>query len=346
MAGGATGRRLRGRTLAAEYRQLLEARLAHLVPVDQPLVLITQLGRSGGSLLMRLFDGHPQCHAVPHELGRMCSGLKHDFDDAESAWQALTPRQQKQRFAVGYRQTKPRLHGDREKFAFLLPPELQRAIFDAQLENAAKPGKRRLVDAYMTSYFNAWLDNRNLHARLPKRWVTGFEPGAVMSVPLRRGYRGVYPDGRVISIIRDPLGWYASARRWRGRTWGDRVEAMDEWTRAAEATFAWRDELGDRFLVLTFADLVGHTETTMRHVAAWLGIEFVPELVEPTFNGLPIRANSSFSDAASEGISSAPLERGEELDEDDAAYVRSRGAELYERVAALAGSTAAAVPTP
>src|SRR5207244_13140535 len=40
----------------------------NVVPVDQPLALICQAQRSGGTLLGRLFDGHPQCHAHPHEL--------------------------------------------------------------------------------------------------------------------------------------------------------------------------------------------------------------------------------------------------------------------------------------
>ena len=38
------------------------------MPVNQPLLLISQVQRSGGTLLSQLFDGHPQVHAHPHEL--------------------------------------------------------------------------------------------------------------------------------------------------------------------------------------------------------------------------------------------------------------------------------------
>ena len=40
----------------------------HVEPVTSPLALISEIQRSGGSLLSQLFDGHPQVHAHPHEL--------------------------------------------------------------------------------------------------------------------------------------------------------------------------------------------------------------------------------------------------------------------------------------
>ena len=42
--------------------------LEHFEPVTAPLVLISQIQRSGGSMLSQLFDGHPEIHAHPHEL--------------------------------------------------------------------------------------------------------------------------------------------------------------------------------------------------------------------------------------------------------------------------------------
>ena len=36
--------------------------------VDQPLILISQIQRSGGTLLSQLLDGHPECYAHPYEL--------------------------------------------------------------------------------------------------------------------------------------------------------------------------------------------------------------------------------------------------------------------------------------
>lgn len=40
----------------------------NVCPVTSPLVLISQIQRSGGSLLSQLFDGHPEVNPHPHEL--------------------------------------------------------------------------------------------------------------------------------------------------------------------------------------------------------------------------------------------------------------------------------------
>src|ERR671938_1044237 len=51
-----------------EFHALLEQRLERPVAVREPLVLISQIQRSGGTLLSQLLDAHPQLHAHPHEL--------------------------------------------------------------------------------------------------------------------------------------------------------------------------------------------------------------------------------------------------------------------------------------
>ncbi len=45
-----------------------QAYFEHVPPITSPLALISQIQRSGGSLLSQLFDGHPEVHAHPHEL--------------------------------------------------------------------------------------------------------------------------------------------------------------------------------------------------------------------------------------------------------------------------------------
>jgi hypothetical protein len=42
--------------------------LVYINPVTEPLVLISQIQRSGGSMLSKLIDGHPQLHVHPSEL--------------------------------------------------------------------------------------------------------------------------------------------------------------------------------------------------------------------------------------------------------------------------------------
>ena len=49
-------------------KDLFEVCLQDFSPVTSPLVLISQIQRSGGTLLAQLFDSHPEIHAHPHEL--------------------------------------------------------------------------------------------------------------------------------------------------------------------------------------------------------------------------------------------------------------------------------------
>ena len=68
----------------------------------------------------------------------------------------------------------------------------------------------------------------------------------------------------------------------------------------------------------------------MRALAGFLGIEFGDELLTPTFNGQPTKANSSFPVDHS-GVIGAPLERRNQLPAEDAAEIDRALGELYER---------------
>jgi hypothetical protein len=324
-----------------EYGEILAARLRHLVQVDQPLVLITQLGRSGGTLLLRLLDSHPECHVIPHELGTTFKSIEGLTDDRDAAWAALrNERQFRDLLHYGFRPRNKKVPGERRPaYPFLLPPTLHRRIFDVALDTAKRTGPltdRRVIDAYLTAYFNAWLDNRNLETAVPKRWVVGFEPGEIQRRQAMARFQELYPDGRVVSTVRDPWSWWVSAREWSPR-WHDRDVALEDWLRAARQTRKLKQQLGEAHLVVPFERLVREPQRTMRRVAAFLDVEFRPSLVEPTFNGLPIEANSSFVGAA-EGISTDPAERGANgaLAEADAAAIQEQAGDAYARLLKLA----------
>jgi hypothetical protein len=88
--------------------------------------------------------------------------------------------------------------------------------------------------------------------------------------------------------------------------------------------------------MVRFDRLLGETEDTLRRIALWLDIEFVPELLEPTFNGRPIRANSSFADVST-AVSTQPVDRARRgLDADDVDYIDERAGPLFEQLFARA----------
>jgi len=328
-----------------EHDALVHHRAEHHVEVDEPLVLVSQIDRSGGTLLSQLFDDHPQLHAHPYELHtgypKKYRWPPLDLDARPEAWFDMLREPPAERaFHEGYRKVaQPNAPPeDVETFPFVFPPLVQRGMFLALCEQRRPKSPREVFDAYMTSYFNTWLDNRNLYGP-DKRWITAFAARVSNEEDSIAGLFDVYPDGRLVSIVRDPRSWYASARGVRDlvhtkskeRKYGTVEAGMEVWREGTEALLRNRERHGDSVRLISFDDLVADTEGTMRRLAAWLGVEFHATLLEPTFNGRPIKADSSFT-VASHGVVGDPLTRWrEKLSAEEVGYVESEALPLYER---------------
>ena len=101
-----------------------------------------------------------------------------------------------------------------ETFPMLIPPAMIRHLFMELADRAEVTSQRDILNLYMTAFFNGWLDNQNLYGE-DKRWVTAFAARTTMFPGNVEKIFADYPDGRIISIIREPVGWYASAAKYR-----------------------------------------------------------------------------------------------------------------------------------
>jgi Sulfotransferase family len=317
-----------------EYRHICRARVDHVVRVQEPLVLVSQVQRSGGTLLSRLFDGHPECHAHPYELTigpRTVRWPSIDLAKPERWFETLFEEKALEHLVSGY--TKPGLKGpDVDVLPFTFLPRLQKQIFDACIEASRIERERDVFDCYFTSYFNAWLDNQNLYSK-PKRIVIGFRPRTNLKTANVERFLEVYPDGTLVSLVREPRGWYASASRHR-RQYEDLDEALAVWRRSTEASIANRERFGDRVVLLTYEELVLETEATMRRLAERFGITMSPVLLTPTYNGRAVRANSSDPVADYGVLVERASAYGDVLDPALIARVDELAGDLYARVQA------------
>jgi hypothetical protein len=316
-----------------EYEAVCRARLRHVVPVREPLVLVSQIQRSGGTLLSQLLDGHPECHAHPHEL-KIGYPRKYDWPSLdlrrpESWFETLFHERTAKLFLGGY-DKRAKSGGDFDVFPFVFVPRLQKEIFDACVASRPVESVRDVLDCFFTSYFSAWLDNHNLYTG-PKKVVAGFAPRMAMDDGNVEQFFSAYPDGTLISIVRDPHAWFESASAYQPKNYGDVEGALGLWRRSTEAALG-ASERFDRVVLLTYEQLVLEPEQTMRRVAGRIGITMTPQLLTPTFNGMPIRANSARAvdrhgilrdRAARQGTASGQVDR--------------LAGDLYERAAALAG---------
>lgn len=307
-----------GRQIAIHVREYAR-------PVTQPLVLISQTARSGGTLLSQLLDGHPECYAHPSEL--QIGKPKYEWpnidisDSPHAIFDRLFEPASARLLVRGYRKGR---HAERMLFAF--SPVLQKQVF-LDCMQACCPTQRRAFNAYFTSYFNAWLNYQT--AFHPKKLVSAFAPELATHADSLSRFFAAYPDGRVISIVRNPLTWFPSRRDHAARSKpAELTTAISSWCRGAQAIADNKARYGDCYRVVRFEDLVLDTATTMRLLAEWLGIAFDPILLLPTFNTIPTVANSSFS-ATSSGILIDATKRETTLSDRERTYIEGSALPLY-----------------
>ena len=319
-----------------EYGALSRARLRHLVEVREPLVLISQIQRSGGTLLSQLFDGHVECHAHPQQL-HIGYPSSRDWpplalDEPDGCFSVLFEKKAGFHLRKGYR--KSRL-ADRDSFPFCFLPRLQHAIFNQCMTARPAEGDRDVLDCYFTSYFNAWLDNHNLYTG-PKKIVTGFAPRLSEKLANVERFVAAYPDGTLVSLVRDPRAWYLSMQAGPLRAkWSDVESGVRAWRTSVEAAIEASERFAGRVVLLTYEQLVSDTERTMTRLANALGITMSPVLLTPTFNGRPIRANSRVAVGRHGIIPERMTAYRESLDATTIEQIEALAGDLYERAAAL-----------
>jgi len=308
--------------------------IKQIAPVTSPLALISQVQRSGGTLLSQLFDGHPELHAHPHEMKigypTKDTWPQLDLNENPARWlEILFEYNVLNHLRKGYKKEKKQ----DEAFLLLLLPSVQREIFMDNLGSVKSPTLRDIFNAYMTSYFGAWLNNQNSSGH--KKFITAFTPRLAMSKKNMESFFEIYPDGRLISIVRDPRNWYPSAVRHKPKVYGDIREAVGLWKKSAQAMLWNKERYGDRVCILKFEDLISKTESFMRYLAEFLEIGFDETLLIPTFNKYDIKANTSFK-AKQHGIINSTLHRYKTLAQEELEVIESMAQALHQEVLSLA----------
>jgi len=285
----------------ASLKALFQTCLKHISPVTTPPVLISQAPHSGGSLLNKLFDGHPEIHAYPNALMNSIP--------AKIPWTEIKPKDDPQPWIdffldyLGY-QNKPSIFKIDTNLKGAIPivflPFLQKQIFIRYL-NTIKPIKPRDVfDAYMTACFGAWLNYQN-HSQ-HKKFVTGLAPELVTLKENMEVFFDIFPYGRFIYIVANPQNWYGSVLREEPGRYSDVKWSMMLWKESLHSALWLKKRFVGRTCLIRVEDLVTNTEAVMRYLADFLGLRYDPVLLIPTFNGYPISTDSSFKVGKVEGV--------------------------------------------
>jgi hypothetical protein len=304
--------------------------LEHASPVTSPLALISQIQGSGGPFLSQLFDGHPELHVHPHELmiGYPEKSIwpRIDLSDGPKRWfEVLFEDIVSEYNREGYKKEKE----DKETFPFVFISSLQMEIFLNYIDSVQSMTRRDIFDAYMTSYFGAWLNNQNYYGS--KKFITAYMPRLGIIKENMESFFEVYPDGRLISVVRDPKSWLPSAKkRWPG-SYTDVGQALSEWNKSAQAMLWNKEKYGDCVCFIQFEDFIRKTEAIMRFLAEFLGVEFDDILLKPTFNKLPLEVNTSFQ-VGDHGIMNSHLSREQTVTAEELNTIERMTSEIYSLV--------------
>ena len=277
----------------ASLKALFQTCLEHISPVTTPPVLISQVPHSGGSLLNKFFDGHHEIYAYPDEL---MNGIA-----AKIPWTEIDPKDGPQRwidFFFDYLKPQnipPSFKPDTNQkgaLPIVFLPLLQKQIFLKYLNTIKLIKPRDVFDAYMTSFFGAWLNYQN-HSQ-HKKFITGLAPGLVTLKENMEVFFDIFPYGRFIYLVANPQNWYGSALRAEPGKYADVKWSVMRWKESLHAALWSKERFADRTCLIKVEDLVNKPEPVMRHLAEFLGLQYDHILLIPTFNGYPISADSSF----------------------------------------------------
>ncbi len=256
----------------------------NLRAVVAPLVLISQPHLSGGYLLNALFDGHPELDTRP---GEWTIGGAHTFSwsvlDLEQDPENLFEKLFETDLIVYSRDGMVPSEENPESFLFIFLPSLQRDLFLKCLaERPVRQSLRDLMQAYLSSFFAAWVNNQNSLG--VKRYVTACAPPAAVTLDNAKTFFDVYPDGHLISVLRHPFIWAQQIIRRRPSAYPDTETALDAWCRDVQEIRRTKEAFPARTNIIRFEDLADRTEGVMRWLAARLNIAFEKSLLTPTFN--------------------------------------------------------------
>ena len=299
-------------------------------------VLINSLQRSGGSLVARLLDAHPAVHSTPFELlyapqkvrmpsDEEVSGLAGDWDRFSNT---LLFRQNFQRVARHSHVNKDQY--GRAPFAF----DYERFEADVRAWFEAAGGGIAYADAMAASlnaFFRTWLGEAE---GAPRELQVNHLSMACLASAER--FFELFPDGRIVQTLRDPLSWYASMKghfRIADLDLTYMVYALEIWIESTLRGLIAARLWPDRYTVVRYGDLVEDCPGSMKAVAAFLGTPYDEVMTRPTVGGLDWLGNSSFGPMA--GVEGSSLEQWREtLTGEEVEQVRRQAGALGELVAA------------
>ena len=280
------------------------------------VVWIYQPPRSGGSLLLRLFDGHPHFAVHPEPVNLRWN-------------RRVTDEKILDKFSM----EKFRDHGFTKKSSnrhqTSVPISFDTDTFvTTYLEHRTPGDARSKYDAAQFARFRAWDDYRNATKR--KRFFM-LHTAMWSRMPIGRAidnFFQIYPDGFHVFVARKPSDWLASAISLDGEPrLNDLDAALTEFNAVRTSFLSQLNERADqRILVIHFDAMVIQPKSSLGLLCRHLDVRYRRSMRRTTINGNLTDANSTHAGRSTFSPDPSLIDRGAGLHDwlqDDPRYVEA-----------------------
>ncbi len=294
--------------------------------IDKPLILISQIQRSGGTLLNQLFDNHFEMFVYPCELmigkPKWLWPVNLNKMSISKAFNFLFSHYLSDYILNGYYNEGVK----KNKYEFNLIRRRQKIIFYKLMKSSYNLSNREIINIYFTSFFNSLL---NYQINTEQKYIIAFVPRLIMYSESVENYLKDYNNGKIISIIRDPVNWYLSAKR-HGNQYKDIEYSMKLWNNCFDSIISNKYKFKNRMKIILFENLLSNTELIMKDLSNWLELNWDKNLLTPSFFGKPIKADSSFQNTKI-GVIKEPLNRNIENNLKEINLIKNLTKNRYEK---------------
>lgn len=301
-------------------------------PVNENILWICQLPRSGGTLLLRLLDSHPEIHCYPAVFGFLNEGriwpseseITHSADILEEIFSYMN---MEKFHLIGLKKKSSNMKQDRYPVYF-------NNIWFKDMYKLVLKGEspREHFNAFFTALFNAWRNNQNLYGI--KKYIVGqmtmHKPELYQQNYIN--YKAIYPEGKMVFILRNIEDWLASSVSLKESTpfSEDPTNVMDYYKTIMRQAVTMAEN--NQLIVFRFEDMVLEPRQVLTRLSEWVGIKWNESLLDPTFNGAPFFQNSSFQVDRKSNIDPSVVGRGNLLDKSILNVIDEEARELYSRM--------------
>ena len=292
--------------------------------------------RSGGSLLARLFDGHPEVPSYPFEneffVGR--NGDLINFGEYRSSGNSSDIEKQEvvnkiRKFASNLLQTKQRYGTDDSRFDY----------------NRFSQGLAEMVNKEMSDQEIYDIIHKNF---FQVHQQSNIDTAAAISNHCSRTFAGelgqffsTFGDAYFMHTIREPKAVTASLKNYSFFATGKNPESIpsnfidlsiDRWLLAAYMAVKNRIRFNDRYVVVLYENLILNDEQTLIEICDQIDLKFDEGMLVPTFGNKVWGGNSSFGKMPAK-VSAQNLEKYKEvLSQEEQDKVDGALKEIYDAI--------------